>query len=420
MPEILRMPEVAANTPEALLATWLVEPHMPYAAGDALVTVETEKAVVDIEAEAAGVLLRVLVPEGQQVAVGTPIAIWGDGEEPADAVDSLLASLGVHEGPADAAVEAETPPATPAPRIFTSPLARRIAAAAGVDLADVRGTGPGGRIRRRDVDAHIAARGAQPSTAAVPALPEPPTPAAVATRATAAAGVGSDVAAEFTDVPASRMRQAIARRLTESKQTTPHFYLRGTARVDRLLALRQEVNDGGGVKVSVNDLVVRAVAVAHTLVPALNVQWTGDAVREFARVDVAVAVATPDGLVTPVLRDVTSMTLTAVADTTRELATRARERRLQPAEIEGGTISVTNLGMFGTEEFAAIINPPQAAILAVGAARQEPVVHDGQLAVATVMRVTLAVDHRCVDGAVAADWMRTFLGLLEAPARILA
>jgi pyruvate dehydrogenase E2 component (dihydrolipoamide acetyltransferase) len=420
------MPEVAANTPEALLATWLVEPHTPYAVGDPIVTVETEKAVVDIEAEAAGVLLRVLVPEGQQVAVGTPIAIWGAGEEPADVVDTLLASLGVHEGPADAAVEPasgphpvvaspsaarETPMEAPAARIFTSPLARRIAAAAGVHLSDVRGSGPGGRIRRRDVDAHIATLADRPV-----ATPVQPAPASVATRASAAAGAG----AEFADVPASRMRQAIARRLTESKQTTPHFYLRGTARVDRLLALRQEINDGGEGKVSVNDLVVKAVARAHTLVPALNVQWTGDAVREFVRVDVAVAVATPDGLVTPVIRHVGSLTLTGVAEATRELAARARERRLQPAEIEGGTISVTNLGMFGTEEFAAIINPPQSAILAVGAARQEPVVEDGQLAVATVMRVTLAVDHRCVDGVVAAEWMRTFLALLQAPARILA
>ncbi|MFN8196476.1 MAG: dihydrolipoamide acetyltransferase family protein [Nocardioidaceae bacterium] len=432
MAEVLRMPEIAANTPEALLASWLVEPHTPYAAGDALVTVETEKAAVDVEAEASGVLLRLLVPEGQQVAVGTPIAIWGASDEPADAVDALLASLGVHEGPADAAAGTDAGPVEPTPaaapvassaapsapadgrtRIFTSPLARRIAGAAGVDLAAIPGSGPGGRIRRRDVDAFIAARAASPTGSDAPALH-----VAAAPPAAPVTSVGTS--AGWTDEPASRMRQAIARRLTESKQTTPHFYLRGSARVDRLLALRQEVNEGGGTKVSVNDLVVKAVARAHVLVPALNVQWTGDAVRHFAAVDVSVAVATPDGLVTPVLRDVDSLTLTRVAEQTRDLAARAREKRIQPAEIEGGTISVTNLGMHGTEEFAAIINPPQAAILAVGAARQEAVVVDGELAVATVLRVTLAVDHRCVDGAAAAAWMRTFVELLEAPARILA
>ncbi|MEZ5091696.1 MAG: dihydrolipoamide acetyltransferase family protein [Nocardioides sp.] len=376
MLEVLRMPEVAANTTEALLATWLVEPHARYAAGDALVTVETEKAVVDIEAEAAGVLLRLLVPEGQQVAVGAPIAIWGDDESSPAAVEALVSTLGLSEGAVAPEPEPEPEPAVEAtaeedaapaadgrPRIFTSPLARRIAAEAGIELADIPGSGPRGRIRRRDVEDYLASRGRAEPTAAE----------AVAAASSAAPAETTD--AGFTDVPASRMRQAIARRLTESKQSTPHFYVRGTARVDRLLALRTEINEGvadGGVKVSINDLVVKAVARAHTLVPDLNVQWTGDAVRRFAAVDVAVAVTTPEGLVTPVLRDVDVSTVTRVAAELRELAGRARDRRLQPAEIEGGTVSVSNLGMFGTEEFAAIINPPQSAILAVGAVREEP------------------------------------------------
>jgi len=227
-------------------------------------------------------------------------------------------------------------------------------------------------------------------------------------------------ASAFTDVPVSRMRAAIARRLTESKQTAPHFYLRGSAQVDRLLALRHELNEGATAKVSVNDLVVKAVAKAHLLVPALNVQWNGDSIRTFSSVDIAVAVATDDGLVTPVLRDVASMSVGRLAETTRDLATRARSRKIAPAELEGGSITVTNLGMFGTEEFAAIINPPQAAILAVGAARETPVVVDGALGVGMVMRLTVAVDHRPVDGVAAAQWMQAFLSLLERPLQILA
>lgn len=215
------------------------------------------------------------------------------------------------------------------------------------------------------------------------------------------------------------MRMAIASRLTASKQTTPHFYLRGSARVERLLALREEINSVAGSHVSVNDLVVKAVARAHTLVPALNVVWTDDAVLQYSQVDVSVAVATEQGLVTPVIQDVDRLSLGRLAEVTRDLVTRARDKRIQPSELDGGTITVTNLGMFGTEEFAAIINPPQAAILAVGAARQEAVVADGAVVVAPVLHVTLSVDHRSVDGASAAEWMRVFTGLLERPLQVL-
>jgi pyruvate dehydrogenase E2 component (dihydrolipoamide acetyltransferase) len=225
------------------------------------------------------------------------------------------------------------------------------------------------------------------------------------------------------------MRRAIAARLTASKQEVPHFYLRGSARVDRLLALREKLNtgvreDGGGqapVRISVNDLVVKAVARAHAEVPAMNVTWSPDAMRSHDTVDIAVAVATGTGLLTPVLRGVDSTTVSAVARATRDLAERARAGRLRQEELEGGTVSVTNLGMYGTEEFAAIINPPHASILAVGAARREPVVTGkGRLRAATVLRVTLSVDHRAVDGAVAAQWMRAFVGLLERPLQLLA
>jgi pyruvate dehydrogenase E2 component (dihydrolipoamide acetyltransferase) len=214
------------------------------------------------------------------------------------------------------------------------------------------------------------------------------------------------------------MRAAIAARLTESKRVTPHFYLRGTANAGRLLDLRRELNDGPG-KVSVNDLVLGAAARAHVLVPAMNVIWTPDAVRTFSTVDVSVAIATPRGLVTPVLRSAEQLTISTVAATVRDFAERAETGRLRQDELEGGTFTVTNLGMYGTEEFAAIINPPQSAILAVGAVHDEPVVRDGELRAGSVMRVTLSVDHRPIDGTTAAEWMRAFLSLIEHPARIL-
>jgi pyruvate dehydrogenase E2 component (dihydrolipoamide acetyltransferase) len=226
----------------------------------------------------------------------------------------------------------------------------------------------------------------------------------------------------YTEIPHTRLRRLIAARLTESVQTAPHFYLRASVRADRLLALRTDLNTGAApdAKVSVNDLVVKAVGAAHMLVPELNVTWGPDAVRAYESVDVAVAVATDAGLVTPVVRGVPDLSVTALARTVRDLAERARAGRLQQRELEGGTISVTNLGMFGTEEFAAIINPPQAAILAVGAARPEPVVADGELELGTVMRLTLSVDHRPVDGVTGARWLAALVDLLEHPARVLA
>jgi pyruvate dehydrogenase E2 component (dihydrolipoamide acetyltransferase) len=421
--ELMRMPGVAAGATEAILAAWNVEPGKPFAAGDVVVTVETDKAVVDVEAEADGVLLRVLADAGATVEVGGPIALLGVAGEQVDDVERVLAELGVEAADAQASdaqvaaapeEAAQAPVAEPAEasapvpsggRVFASPLARKVAREAGVPLEQLTGTGPGGRIRRRDVEAYLAARPA----AAAPAA-SAPTPAR--------AVVTDD--AEYWDEPNSRMRTAIAARLQESKQTAPHFYVKGSAKVDRLLEMRREINEGAAVKVSVNDLVVKAVAKAHTLVPGLNVVWTGDAVRHFARVDVAVAVATDNGLVTPVVRGVDRLSVTELAAATQDLVARAKDKRLQQSELEGGSVSVSNLGMFGTEEFSAILNPPQSSILAVGAARQEPVVVDGALAVATVLRMTLSVDHRPVDGATAARWMQVFTDLLEHPARILA
>ena len=440
MLELLRMPAVAASTTEAVLMRWPFAVGTAFAAKDVIATVETEKALVDVEAEAAGRILVTLVDEGAEVSVGAPIAVICGVDEQVPNVAAALAALGVGEAAAVAEASpapvvapthqapiatapvpaAAAPAASPSPsgRLFVSPLARRMASEAGLLLADLVGTGPGGRIVRRDVEAAVAQR---------VALEEAQLPTSAASAAPVADVVPADTSAApaepatgWVDEPLSRMRRLVAARLTESKTTAPHFYVKGSARIDRLLALRAELNAGGGTRVSVNDLVVKAVGHAHVLEPGLNVIWTGDALRRFDRVDVAVAVATDKGLVTPVVRGVDRLSLSATAAATADYVARAKSGGLQQHELEGGSVTVTNLGMFGVEEFSAILNPPQASILAVGAARQEPVVMDGLVGVATVLRVTLSVDHRPVDGATAARWMAGFVALLETPLRILA
>jgi pyruvate dehydrogenase E2 component (dihydrolipoamide acetyltransferase) len=433
MARLLRMPEVAANAAEAVLSEWAVPENSTFAARDAIATVETEKAVVEVPAETDGVILKTLVHAGALVSVGSPIAVLGDPGEQVEDLDALLVELGVtpdtalsltpaaeevstaengstSRRPPVAAPASATQPGAAAPaggngtRVFSSPLARRLAKAAGLSMAELRGTGPGGRVVRRDVQRATDARTSD-DTLELP----PPTATSSAAR----------VRDPFVDTPHTPMRRVIATRLTQSTQEAPHFFVRGTARVDKLQRLRGRLNDAGTVKVSVNDLVVTAASRAHMLVPAMNVIWMPDAVRSFGSVDISIAIATDRGLVTPVLRGVDQMTVSAVATTCTELISRARSGRLQQDELEGGTLTVTNLGGYGTEDFAAIINPPQSAILAVGAARPAPVVTKGKLKVGTVMSVTLSVDHRPVDGAVAAQWMRAFVSLLEEPVRIL-
>ncbi len=413
MAHLLRVPEIAAGATEteAVLATWPVPENSPYSAADVIATVETAKAVIDIEAEEDGVILRRLVPEGADVAVGQPIALIGAPGESADAIEEELRAQGITPGaPAEAARAAPAESAPPAPaesappaagvngapeRTFISPIARRLARAADLDPRDISGTGPNGRIMRRDVE-RAARAVAQPAAVTGP---EP---------------------AGYREVPHSRARRAIATRLTESKQTVPHFYVGGTARAGKLLRLRAELNDGASpVRISLNNLVLKAVARAHQLVPAMNVIWTPDAVRSFTSVDIGVAIASPRGLVTPVLRSVDRSGIAVVAAAVTDLAERAGSGRLAPRELEGGTTTVTNLGMFGTESFAAIINPPQASILAVGAVHRAPVVKKDKLAVGSVMEVTLSVDHRAVDGSTAAEWMRAFVAVIQHPAQIL-
>ncbi|TDD52767.1 2-oxo acid dehydrogenase subunit E2 [Saccharopolyspora elongata] len=414
MAELLRVPEVAADTAEVVLSTWQLTEGAAFAEGDALVAVETDKAEVEISADSAGVLLKTLYEPGTEVAVGAPIAVLGaDGEHVAD-VDALLAELGVAVArPAETkqVVRREIPESRPAQaqsadrggRIFASPLARRQAREAGLDLVELTGTGPGGRIVRRDIEAAIAARRQEPPETSPQAESSQPTP-------------HSDA---YEDVPHSRMRRAIAARLTESKQTTPHFYLRARIQVEALLALREQVNSTGPVRVSVNDLLIKAVAKAHAAVPEMNAIWLPDAIRRFHHVDVSVAVATGGGLVTPVLRGVEDMPVSAIAGRMREYVDRAKNGGLRPEELQGGSITISNLGMFGVAEFDAIINPPQAAILAVGAVREEAVVRDGQVVPAKVIDVVLSVDHRPADGALAAKWLDAFTKTVENPLQIL-
>lgn len=420
MAELLRMPEVSANLETAVLASWSIAEGESFQVKDIVAVIETEKAVVDFEVELAGVLVRKLVVEGAEVPVGDPIAVVASLEEAIGDVDAVIAEL---TGDAESKsteptgmssvsseipdeVHSSAPAAATSPggaRRFSSPLARKLAREAGLELLDVDGTGPGGRIVRRDVIAAMRAQGA--SSTIVAQVPE---------------SAHAPAAPAFTDTPHSRLRKVIASRLMESKATAPHFYLRGSAEVSSLLRMREEINAGGDVRVSVNDILIKAMSKAHLAVPGLNVIWTPEAIRSFSVVDISVAISTPGGLVTPVIRGVDAMSVSEIARTVKDFAERGRTGRLQQAELEGGTATISNLGMFGTEEFAAIINPPQASILAVGATRQEAVVRDGEVLVGTVLRYTLSVDHRPVDGVLAAEWMRAFTDLLEHPARILA
>ncbi len=444
MAVVVRMPEIATGAAEAAIQSWLVEVGSPVRAGQAIVEIETEKAVVEYEAERAGILAGILLPAGDAAAVGVPIAVLAEEGESMDA--ALAAAEGAAPAPAtatpsDAEVAAapeeaaEAPaapednaPSAPAPavsapahapaapasvdapdserRIFASPLVRRLAAERGVDLAEVPGSGPRGRIVRRDLDAWTPA----------PAERHPDPEPAAAEHATASA----PSSAAYEDVPHTGMRRAIARRLTESKATVPHFYLQADCRVDALLALRAQINEGREQRISVNDLVVKAVAGAMRDVPEANAIWTPDATRRFSVADIAVAVSVPGGLLTPVVRQADRLSIGELAATVRDLAGRAREGRLKQNELEGGSFAVSNLGMYGTTSFSAIINPPHAGILAVGAATRRPVVEeDGSLAAATVMSVTLSADHRVLDGALAAQWLAAFVARIENPLQIL-
>ena len=420
MATTIRMPEVLANVTEAALQKWLVAPGDTVAVGQPFAEIETEKAVVEYMAETAGTVLQLLIAEGDAVDVGAPIAIVGEAGEVAPASPAAApapaapAAAPETAAPAAAAAGGPTPPPAPADetepgaRRFVSPLVRRLAREHGLSLDGVRGTGPGGRIVRRDVQALLA--GVAPVAATAAASP--------ASHAAPAAPATEGFQPEL--IPVSRMRKTIARRLAESKSTVPHFYLMADCRVDRLLELRREINSIEGVKISVNDLVVKAVGAAFTDVPEANTTWSDEGMLRHRTADIAIAVSLDDGLVTPVVRGVESLTVTQLSAAITDLAARARAGGLKQHEIEGASFAVSNLGMYGTRAFSAIINPPQAGILAVGAARPAPIVVDGALAVGTLMTVTLSADHRVLDGALAARWLAAFVARIENPASILA
>jgi pyruvate dehydrogenase E2 component (dihydrolipoamide acetyltransferase) len=411
MARFIRMPSVMANATDAVLSQWLTSAGKTIAVGDPLAEIETDKAVVEYAAEVEGTVGRLLVEPGARVVVGHPIAVVLDEGEAASAVP-VEAEDAAEAGPGAAVTPAGEPAAAergvrepaaeenPGRRLFASPIARRVAAQRGIEITLLTGTGPNGRIVRRDVDSYGAA----------------PAGAAPGARAASTPSTGGG----HRDVPLSGMRRAIAQRLTESKSTVPHFYVTAHVRADRLLALRQELNVSSPRKISVNDLVVKAVAQAMVEQPAANAIWNGDSIRYFESVDVAVAVAVTGGLLTPVVRGVERLGLVELSTRIAELASGARTGRLQQHQLEGGSFTVSNLGMHGVDEFTAIINPPQAGILAVAAAKPGPLVDpDGRLAVGNVMTITLSADHRVIDGALAADWIAVLVNRLESPGSLL-
>ncbi|MGE4279868.1 MAG: pyruvate dehydrogenase complex dihydrolipoamide acetyltransferase [Magnetospirillum sp.] len=424
MPIELLMPALSPTMTEGTLARWLKKEGDAVKSGDVLCEIETDKATMEFEAVDEGTLGKILVPDGSAgVAVNTPIGVLLEEGEDASAISSAKPAA---VAPAVAAPAASAPVAAAAPvasapavasgdRVFASPLAKRIAANAGVDLKAVKGTGPYGRVVKADVEQAIkggvAASAATAPAAAAPAAKAAPAPAPA---------VANPFEPAFEEIPNSSMRKVIARRLTEAKSTIPHFYLSIDCELDALLKVRSDLNGrSDAYKLSVNDFIIRAVALALKKVPAANASWGEEAIKRYTDVDVSVAVATPNGLITPIVRHADHKGLAAISNEMKELAGKARDGKLKPEEFQGGGFTISNLGMFGIKDFAAIINPPQGCILAVGAGEQRPVVKAGALAIATVMTCTLSVDHRVVDGAVGAEFLAAFKKLVEDPLSML-
>ena len=442
----IKMPALSPTMEEGTLAKWLVKEGDQVKSGDIMAEIETDKATMEFEAVDEGTIAKILVPEGTDgVKVGAAIAILaeegedagsveapkkaetpeptdpafkgrpestdpnkkGDEDEPAERTERQAED---HGRPADAGAE----PTGDGARVKASPLARRLAAEKGVDLSSVTGSGPNGRIVKADIDG--AKKGAPAAKRDEPAAPTAAAPAAPAKPAAI-----PDVPHETTKL--SNMRKTIARRLTESKQTVPHIYLTVDVRLDALLKLRSELNASlasRNVKLSVNDLLIKALAVSLVQVPKCNVMFTPDQLVTFHRADISVAVSTPEGLITPVITEADTASLSSISTRMKDLAARARDKKLKPEEFTGGTASLSNMGMFGITQFDAVINPPQGMILAVGAGEQRPAVVDGQLAVATVMSATGSFDHRAIDGADGAQLMQAFRDLVEKPLGMLA
>lgn len=440
MPIEIKMPALSPTMEEGTLAKWLIKAGDTVASGDLMAEIETDKATMEFEAVDEGVISEILVAEGtDNVKVGTVIAIlMQEGEAAAPkgvAPKSAAPMVAVAAPPAPAPSAAPAPALAAAPvaaaavpgmagdRIKASPLARRIAAAKSVDLATLTGTGPNGRIIKADVDAAGAgatAPGAAPAAAPAPGAISTPIPAE-ALRAVSPVAWDDTIPHQIDKL--SNMRKTIARRLTEAKSTIPHIYLTVDIRLDALLKLRGELNkalEPRGVKLSVNDLLIKALGAALIQVPKCNVTFLGDQLVSYSRADIAVAVSIPGGLITPIIKDAANKSMSAIATEMKDLAARAKDGKLQPAEYQGGTASISNMGMFGIKAFDAVINPPQGMILAVGAGEQRPYVIDGALGIATVMSVTGSFDHRAIDGADGAQLMQALKTLIENPLGLLA
>ena len=433
MPINILMPALSPTMTEGKLSNWLKKEGDAVKAGDVIAEIETDKATMEVEAVDEGVMGKILIPAGtDNVKVNELIAVLLEDGEDSAAIGSAPAAKPVA---APAAAKSETAPvpsaAVAAPqistadRVFATPLARRIAQDQGVSLQNITGSGPNGRIIKVDVEAALNQQPAQKSAAAAaPAPVAAPAASAPAAKGPDAKALSDAYGLAYDLVPNSKMRQVIARRLSESKQTVPHFYLSLDVELDALLGLRQELNSRapegkGGYKLSVNDFIIKAVAASLIRVPAANSAYTDEAALFYKHADISVAVATPTGLITPIIKKAETKGLATISNEMKDLAVRARDGKLKPEEFQGGTFSISNLGMFGVKEFAAIINPPQACILAVGAGEQRPVVRKGALAIANVMTVTLSVDHRVVDGAVGAEFLAEFKKIVEDPIKLV-
>ncbi len=424
MPHNVLMPALSPTMTEGKLAKWVKKEGDTVKAGQVIAEIETDKATMEVEAVDEGVIGKILVPEGTDgVAVNTLIAVLLEEGETAADIKAAAAPAPKAAAPAPApaaTVKTVTPANTQgaAPqktvallpqkggRIYASPLAKRLAKERGIDLSTLKGSGPHGRIVKSDLDK-------APATVA-PAKSAAPASSIDAKALADAYGI------PYTLQPNSGVRKVIARRLLESKQTVPHFYLTVDCELDALLKIRQDLNEGAtDFKISVNDFIIKATAAALVKFPAANVSWTDDAILQYERADVSVAVATPNGLITPIIKDAANKSLKVISIEMKALAAKARDGKLQPAEFQGGTISVSNLGMFGIREFGAIINPPQGAILAVGAGEQRAVIKGGEVKPATVMTVTMSLDHRAIDGAVGAEFLQIFKKLIESPMSLI-
>lgn len=423
MPIQITMPALSPTMTEGKLATWQVKEGDSVSSGDVLAEIETDKATMEVEAIDEGVIGKILIAAGtDNVAVNTPIAILLEEGEDASDIDASATNAPAPAtektepatGTSPKAEKPENAPSAPqsrsSGRVFASPLARRIATDSNIDISAISGTGPHGRIVKSDVEQFIASGGTASKSSATQSQPSPAATAPAVTAST------PPHAGEHIEIPLTGMRKTIAKRLTEAKQTIPHFYLTIECELDNLMGMRKELNSRSDeYKISVNDFIIRASALSLKKLPTANAIWGGDKILQYKDIDISVAVAVDGGLITPVVKGADGKGLAGISNEMKELAGKAKAGKLMPEEYQGGCFSISNLGMFGIKEFSAVINPPQSAILAVGAGQPRPVIKDGAVSIATVMSVTLSCDHRVIDGAMGAELLQYFKGYIEEP-----